>query len=114
MPHFVLEYSPDLETAHDMQTLCNDICAFAIETGAFPNSGAVKVRATAVGHAALGCERQDFLHATIRLLQGRSEEVQAGLTSGLLALLDEKLPTVANLSVEIKEITTATYAKRNL
>jgi 5-carboxymethyl-2-hydroxymuconate isomerase len=114
MPHFVLEYSPDLETAHDMQTLCNDICAFAIETGVFPNSGAVKVRATAVGHAALGSERQDFLHATIRLLQGRSEEVHSGLTHGLLALLDEKLPAVANLSVEIKEITTATYAKRNL
>jgi 5-carboxymethyl-2-hydroxymuconate isomerase len=114
MPHFVLEYSPDLEPTHDMQTLCNDICAFAIETGVFPNAGAVKVRATAVDHAALGSERQDFLHATIHLLQGRSEEVHAGLTSGLLALLDQKLPEVASLSVDIKELTTATYAKRNL
>jgi 5-carboxymethyl-2-hydroxymuconate isomerase len=112
MPHFILEYSPDLESAHDIQTLCKDICAFAIDTGVFPNAGAVKVRASAVGYAALGSERQDFLHATIRLLQGRSEEVQIGLTNGLLTLLDEKLPAVANLSVEIKEITTASYAKR--
>ena len=77
MPHFIVEYSANLESRVDIKNLIQAVHAAAIETGVFPLKG-TRTRAVpretyviADGHADNG-----FVHVTSRIARGRSTEVR--------------------------------------
>ena len=111
MPHFIVEYSADVTTHHDMQNLCQALFDSAKDSGAFPDTNAIKVRATPATHWVLGHGDSGFVHVTIRLLAGRDSATQALVTQTALKTLKAHLPLVGSLSVDIKDINPATYAK---
>ncbi|WP_166416855.1 5-carboxymethyl-2-hydroxymuconate Delta-isomerase [Cochlodiniinecator piscidefendens] len=114
MPHIVLEYSAEIQSSHDIDTLCEVVFHWAETSGVFPDASAIKVRAIPYTHAKIGTDNQAFLHANISLLDGRSLETKSELTTTLLARLAETLTDVGSLSVDIHDIVRATYAKRTL
>jgi len=114
MPHIIVEYAGHLDETHCMTGMCQILFEAAAATGVFPDTTAIKVRAIPCPFSRIGTEPQSFAHATIRLLAGRDDAVKANLTQIILAALDQALPDVGSLSVDIKDIDTATYAKRTL
>ncbi len=114
MPHIIVEYAGHLDETHCMNTMCKTLFDAAAASGVFPDISAIKVRAMPCPFSLIGTEPQSFAHVTIRLLAGRDDAVKADLTRAILATLDQALPEVGSLSVDIKDIDTASYAKRTL
>ncbi len=74
MPHFHIDYSPNLEDRLDIAGLCVALRDAAMETGVFPLAG-LRIRATACTHVVMADGNPDhaFLDLSIRLRAGRSE-----------------------------------------
>ncbi len=114
MPHIIVEYAGHLDETHCMTGMCRTLFEAAAASGVFPDTSAIKVRAAPYPFSHAGTNAQSFAHATIHLLMGRDETTKSELTRTILAALDQALPDVASLSVDISDIDTATYAKRLL
>ncbi|WP_458756784.1 5-carboxymethyl-2-hydroxymuconate Delta-isomerase [Afipia sp. TerB] len=72
MPHFTIEYSSNLDSLVDMQTVVETVRAAAVETGIFPLGG-IRVRAIRCEHYAIADGRPGlgFLDMVLRLGEGR-------------------------------------------
>ena len=114
MPHITVEYAGHLDGTHCMTDICQTLFDAAATSGVFPDTSSIKVRAIPCPFSRIGTEPQSFAHVMIRLLAGRDDATKAALTQTILAALDQMLPDVGSLTVDIKDIDTATYAKRTL
>ncbi len=110
MPHFHIEYSANLEEVVDVGALCEAIRAEAVQIDAFPLAG-VRVRATRVDHYAIadGNAKHGFIDLSIRLREGRSQDVKSDSITRIFATLksfmSEALGTHSiALSAEIRDI----------
>ena len=76
MPHFIVEYSANLESAADIKGLVAAVHKAAIQTGVFPLKG-TRTRAARreVYEIADGHADNAFVHVTARIGRGRSVEV---------------------------------------
>ena len=68
MPHFQIDYSPNLEERLDIAGLCRVLRDAAAATGVFPLAG-IRIRATACSHFLIadGNPEHAFLDISIRL-----------------------------------------------
>ena len=103
MAHFHIDYSANLEEIIDMAGLCEAIrlCAASIET--FPLAG-IRVRAVRVDHVAMadGDQKHGFIDLSVRLREGRSDEVkQQAMATIFEALKAYTAPAMANHSIAI-------------
>ncbi|MEQ8446592.1 MAG: 5-carboxymethyl-2-hydroxymuconate isomerase [Pelagibacterium sp.] len=110
MPHFHIEYSANLEGEVDMGALCQAIRAEAAEIATFPTAG-IRVRAVCVDHVAMadGTPRHGFIDLSIRLREGRPDDVKKdALTRVFAALKDFTAPAMRTrsiaLSAEMRDI----------
>ncbi|SFJ84406.1 5-carboxymethyl-2-hydroxymuconate Delta-isomerase [Celeribacter neptunius] len=111
MPHVVIDFSEGLERSHDMSRLCNDVFE-ALILDVEINAPALKIRARPQPYFKIGTEPATFAHATLYLLEGRDDETKARLSDIVLHAMDGVLPTVGSLSVDVRDMNTAAYAKR--
>ena len=116
MPHLVLEYSANILQEVDWRGLFARLHQAVAESGA-PLAGC---KSRAVRHetycVADGAPAGAFLHLSIALLSGRSDEAKAALTARCLQLLaDEYRPSLATLdlqiSVELRDLHRESYQK---
>ncbi len=86
MPHISLEYSPNLESALDMHSLCVALKDAAAATGVFPPAG-IRVRATACTHSVIadGDPRHGFIDIHVRLRAGRTAQAKTAATDAIFA-----------------------------
>ena len=72
MPHFIIEYSANLDARVDMAKMVEVVRNAAIETGIFPLGG-IRVRAVRCEHYAIadGNPQLGFLDMVLRLGEGR-------------------------------------------
>lgn len=110
MPHFQIDYSPNLEDVVDMGALCEAIRAEAAQIEAFTMAG-IRVRATRVDHVAIadGSAKHGYLDLSVRLRAGRPDSVKADAIARVFAALkDFMAPAMAThsiaLSAEIRDI----------
>lgn len=110
MPHFQIEYSANLESEIDVQGLCEAIRAKAASIDAFPMPG-IRVRATCVDHYAIadGHPKHGFIDISIRLREGRAEDVKLHATNSIFDtaktyLADALATRSIALSVEMRDI----------
>ncbi|MEP3786052.1 5-carboxymethyl-2-hydroxymuconate isomerase [Ascidiaceihabitans sp.] len=110
MPHFHIEYSANLEDVVDMAALCEVIRSEAALIDTFPMAG-VRVRATRVDHFAManGDAKHGFIDLSVRLREGRAEDVKRdAITRIFAALKDFMAPAMATrsiaLSAEMRDI----------
>lgn len=110
MPHFHIDYSSNLEEVVDMSALCEMIRAAAAEIETFPLAG-IRVRATRVDHYAManGDTKHGFIDLSIRLREGRADDVKSDALARIFATLkDAVAPYMEHhaiaLSAEMREI----------
>ncbi|MGB0799252.1 MAG: 5-carboxymethyl-2-hydroxymuconate Delta-isomerase [Planktomarina sp.] len=111
MPHLVIEHSPEITDA--MPALCQAVFEAACRCSTFPNPSAVKVRSRLCQNHT-GGTGAGFAHTTVRMLEGRSDDLKSEVTAAVLAAMETALPTTASLTVEVVDLHTASYAKRYL
>ena len=77
MPHLIIDYSANLETALDMAALCDRLRVVATGLDAFPAAG-VRVRAIAAQHYSIadGNPAHGYIDISVRLRAGRAAQVK--------------------------------------
>lgn len=110
MPHFQIDYSANLEAVVDMSQLCEAVRAKATTIEAFPIAG-IRVRATRVDHFAMadGNPKHGFVDMSVRLRQGRSDNVKSDAIQSVFGVLrDFMAPAMQThslaLSAEMRDI----------
>ena len=103
MPHFIVEYSANLENSVDIAQLCELIRATAVQIDTFPMPG-VRVRAIKVDHYAIADGNPDhaYIDISIRLRGGRPLDVREAATQKLFEATKAFLePVMANRSLAL-------------
>lgn len=110
MPHIVLEYSANLETAVDIQALCEHMREAAAGVSAFPMPG-IRVRAYKADYVSIadGDPKHGFIDISVRLRGGRPDEVKKAATQALFEAAKAFLEHVLKerslaLSLEMRDI----------
>lgn len=110
MPHIELTYSANLEDVVDIAELCNQLRLTSIEADVAPVAG-IRVRAIKCQHYSIadGSSKHGYIDFSVRLREGRSDEVKLALTDKLFASAkqflenDFKTHSIA-LSMETRDI----------
>ncbi|MFT4729803.1 MAG: 5-carboxymethyl-2-hydroxymuconate isomerase [Granulosicoccus sp.] len=110
MPHFIVEYSANIENSIDMSQLCELIRATAVKIDALPMPG-IRVRAIKVDYYAIadGNPAHAYIDVSVRLRGGRSMDVRKAATQTLFDAIKIFLePVMAErslaLSFEMRDI----------
>ena len=117
MPHFQIEYSANIEDLVDISALCDAIRAAAAKVQTFPLAG-IRVRAVRVEHFAIadGNPKHGFIDLSIRLREGRPDDVKLDAITVIFAALKEftaeamETRSIA-LSTEMRDIDNVFSAK---
>lgn len=119
MPHFIMEYSANLDGRTDIQGLCDAILDAAVETGVF-ELGAIRVRAQRCQAFAVADRHPEnaFVDLSLRLAAGRSADVKKQLGDAIFATAGRFLGPLFEtphfaLSFEIRDIDPEFSWKRN-
>lgn len=117
MPHFHIDYSPNLEARLDIAALCGVVAQVAAETGVFPVAG-IRVRATACTHVVIADGNPDhaFLDLSVRLRAGRTDAAKHRATAAIFDALQAFCAPVMKstslmLSMEMRDIDPALSPK---
>ncbi|MGD3108798.1 5-carboxymethyl-2-hydroxymuconate Delta-isomerase [Streptomyces sp. YGL11-2] len=93
MPHITVDYSAQLAGVFDRRAFVRELHPMVVEeTG---SAGACKTFFRPVAETCVGDRdgaQVGFVHVDVGLLPGRSEELKARLSDGVLALLGKHLP----------------------
>ncbi|GHF72250.1 5-carboxymethyl-2-hydroxymuconate isomerase [Seohaeicola zhoushanensis] len=110
MPHFHIDYSPNLEGRLDIAQLCRVIAETARETELFPAAG-IRVRATACTHVYMadGDPKHAFIDMSVRLRAGRPAEAKVAATETIFAAMQGYCQQLLDsgslmLSMEMRDI----------
>lgn len=113
MPHFVIEYSRDVETRYDMGDVMDLAFESGVSTGVMQAKD-IKVRARPYDHYRMPDKGDSFLHVTVFLLAGRTDAQKEKVSLTLCEDLSALLTTVSSVSVDIRDMNTTAYKKRLL
>ena len=111
MPHIVIEHTEN--TTDKMALLCKAVYDAACGCETFPLPSAVKVRSRLCANHT-GGTGDDFIHTTVRMLEGRTDAIKSEVSEAILNVMVEMFPTTASLTCEIVDLHTASYRKRYL
>jgi len=98
MPHFIMEYSPNVESDVDIAELMKCIHREAIDTGVFPKGG-IRTRAVKSDHYLIADEdpHNRFIHLTAKIGVGRDIETRQAAAERIFKVFTDFLaPTFAN------------------
>lgn len=119
MPHFVVEYSANLEPDIDLRAIVDAVHKSAADSGLF-KIGGIRVRTLRheIYKIADGNPEHAFLHVRANILEGRSVEDRERLGNTTIAAVDALLANAHKkrgiaLSVEVSEIDHNMSFKKN-
>ncbi|BAQ11909.1 5-carboxymethyl-2-hydroxymuconate isomerase [Bacillus sp. OxB-1] len=122
MPHFIVEYTDNLKEEADIPKLLEKIHEVMITRGSVFPIGGIRSRAIELHdyRVADGAEDDAFVHATLKIGAGRSEDVKKEACDALFEVIkDHFAPLMAKrflaLSMELYEFSEAgTYKQNNI
>lgn len=119
MPHFTLEYSPNIEAYVNMNDICDKLRVIALETGIFPIGG-TRIRAFRAHHVSIadGNPQHGFLDVSVKIGVGRDIETRKKAGEHVYKALETLCsPCFENmtfaLSLDIREMEAETSFKTN-
>ncbi|MEJ5105038.1 5-carboxymethyl-2-hydroxymuconate Delta-isomerase [Chryseobacterium sp. MYb328] len=113
MPHFIIECSQDVLWQRTSNEIMDAVYTVAESAGLFAAND-IKVRLQPYQYYRLGKHKNNFLHVFGYIMEGRSTEQKADLSTQIVTLLTALLPDVSFLSVNINEFEAATYSNKAL
>ena len=110
MPHFIVEYTTNLDDAVDFQSLFEQVNHFLASTGVFPLAG-IRSRAIALDQYFIADGKQDyaFIHMILKVGAGRDLSVRQKIATELFELLEQFFKPLQEqrllaLSFEVQEL----------
>lgn len=113
MPHVIIDYSAPLEDQVSRQTLL-DTAHQATESSGLFNAVDIRSRSQSFDNFHLGAEQNNFLHVTVKLLSGRSDEQKTALTKSIITALQQLSLNDVLMSCECVEIHNESYQRLSL
>ena len=113
MPHFVIEYSRDVEENYDISKVMQIALDAGVESGVM-QAVDIKVRARPYDHYRLLNESDSFLHVSVFMLAGRTDVQKEHVALILRENLQTYLINITSISVDIRDMNTKAYKKRVL
>ncbi|WP_417884028.1 5-carboxymethyl-2-hydroxymuconate Delta-isomerase [Vibrio rumoiensis] len=112
MPNVVMEYSNSIEERVNVQALLENLHQVTIQSGLFDIRD-VKSRTLRTHHWLVGDldDSVGFIHVTVELLDGRSDEQKKALSAALMQALQNKAAFVASLTVNIRDMERGCFQK---
>jgi len=110
MPHCIIEHSADLLDICSAEKLMNAVFIGASQSMLFDDHD-IKIRALSFDHYQTSNTTNAFVHIIIKVLDGRTIEQKAGLSSLILSSVQKLDLKNTSLTVEIVEIESASYGK---
>ena len=111
MPHCIIEHAEQLLTSISPQQLIDTVLTGAKESELFELDH-IKLRTQSYECYQKGDVKQaDFIHVTMRILQGRTVEQRQDLSNKVLLEFDKLALKNITVTVEIIEMETASYSK---
>ncbi len=119
MPHFIVEYSANIEQELDLPEFLAKIRDVAVETGLFPLGG-IRVRAARRDHYVIadGDPENGFVHIVARLRAGRPFDLRKQAGHQIFGVICDHLQSLYNrrpfaISFEMQEIDMDFNFKKN-
>ena len=91
MPHCIIDYSRDIAGQIEIETLLDAVHLGAMDSALFPEYD-LKTRALGYQHHRTGQTRDSFVHVSLHLLSGRSDQQKSMLSECVLARIESLLP----------------------
>jgi 5-carboxymethyl-2-hydroxymuconate isomerase len=113
MPHFIIECSESVLRQKAPEEIMQAVYDTAEATGLFALND-IKVRLRPYQHFKLGTDKKDFIHIFGNIMEGRTTEQKANLSSKIVERLNAMLPDLSILSMNIREFEKATYCNKAL
>lgn len=110
MPHCIIEYSKNIEQQIEVSDLLEAAYQGALESELF-NPADIKCRAIAYEHYTSGDDVSGFVHVTVKILEGRSQEQRNVLSSMIFQHVKKQGLAHTSLTVEIVDINAGSYMK---
>lgn len=111
MPHCILEYSQNLEQEVPPMDLLEAVQEACIESELFQPTD-IKLRAFSCKHFITGGAQDAFIHVTVRILSGRTQEQKTRLSQSVLEALCRFALKQVSLTVEILEMDNESYMRK--
>ncbi|MEQ3749913.1 MAG: hypothetical protein ABNH26_11110 [Celeribacter sp.] len=108
MPHIVIEYFT--KDPLDKQAVLQTALDTATASGVMERAN-IKVRLLPAEAILLGDGRLSFMHVTISLLAGRSDDAKLALAQAMTAALRDLCPQVSAISADIRDMNPYCYKK---
>lgn len=119
MPHFIAEYSANLQDSVDFQDLFQQVNDFLGNTGVFPLGG-IRSRAIRLDQYRVADGKHDyaFVHMTLKVGSGRDLETRQKVATELFALIEQfflplKAERLLAVSFEMTELDPVLNFKSN-
>lgn len=111
MPHFIIDCSESVLGLADPDELMRSVFAAAASTGLFASSGVggIKVRLSPYRYFTNVDGHEHFVHVFANIMEGRTQEQKKALSEIVVRTLNELLPVVEIISMNIRDFEKATY-----
>ncbi|MCO7223080.1 5-carboxymethyl-2-hydroxymuconate Delta-isomerase [Pleionea sp. CnH1-48] len=108
MPHCIIEHSNTIKGEELMPLVYES----TLKSELFDMSGKdIKVRVIPYDHYQVGNQVSDFIHITLKILSGRTEEQKLHLSQTVLEHVKLATLNPCSISVEVIDIDRASYSK---
>ncbi|ASF38857.1 5-carboxymethyl-2-hydroxymuconate isomerase [Halobacillus halophilus] len=121
MPHVMVEYTDNLSSHTDIQSLLHKLGQVLVGLGDTYPVGGIRVRAHKVTEYRIADGKADdaFVHTTLKIGKGRSEEAKQATCEKLFDVMKEHFASIYEekylaLSLELVEFQHKTYKHNNI
>lgn len=111
MPHFVIECSESVLQLKPAAAIMQAVYAVAEASGLFATND-IKVRILPYAHVKLPTDTENFLHVFAYIMEGRTTEQKAALSQAVVRQLNELLPSLSFLAMNVYDFEKATYCNK--
>ena len=117
MPHFIIEYSQELNSEFEVESLMSSVFNGAVQSSLFSTAD-IKIRAIPFQYYyAKKCNennniQQRFIHVCCKMLSGRNLEQRQHLSKLILSELVKQKINSVSMSVEIVDMERESYNKQ--
>ncbi len=114
MPHFVIDCSEPILDLVDPNTILQEVHKTAIVSTLFTEAD-IKVRLNPFKeHYLVSGKKDDFIHIFANIMEGRTTEQKANLSTLMVSKLKSLFPDVPIISINVRDFEKATYCNKTM
>lgn len=113
MPHFIIDCSENVIRLKSADDIMQEVFDSALSTDLFIASE-IKVRINPFSYYNNGNSLDDFIHVFGYIMEGRNTDQKAKLSKAIVTKLNEILPEVPVISINIKDFEKASYFNKTM